>query len=297
MIPDLNDRFGIAGVADVVAGNGGLPAVVVSSPLGHGAISLHGGQVTSWVPASTGTDTLFVSRQASWEPDRAIRGGIPVCFPWFGVHPTIPGAPSHGFVRLREWRLESIARHGEVVAVTVDHSSDAASRELWPHDYHLRLRVAFGASLQIDVTVTNVGKETFSFEEALHTYFSVDDIHSTSLSGLDSARYLDTVGGIREMQQQGDVRFEAETDRIYFATGDATIHDASRPRRITVSKTNSRDTVVWNPWIARAKALADFGDDEWMQMLCVETANVRDAAIVLDAGHSHTMTLSVGVSD
>lgn len=293
----MNDKFGIEGIAHVVAGKGDLPAVVVSSPVAQGAIFLHGGQVTSWIPARTGADALFVSRQAVWRPDRAIRGGIPVCFPWFGAHPTNPRAPSHGFARLREWRLDSIVQHDDEVAVTVDHSSDATSRELWPHDFHLRLRVAFGTSLQIDLTVTNPGRETFSFEEALHTYFAVDDIRSTSVSGLDGARYLDTVGGIREMQQQGDIRFEAETDRIYFATGGATITDSSRPRRITVNKKNSGNTVVWNPWIARATALADFGDDEWMQMLCVETCNVRDEAIVLDAGQSHTMTVSVAVSD
>lgn len=297
MIAVLNDTFGIDGIAQVVAGNGGLPAVVVTSPAAHGALFLHGGQVTSWVPAGTDADALFVSRQAVWQRDRAIRGGIPVCFPWFGAHPTNPGAPSHGFARLREWRLASIERHGDGVVVTVDQSSDAASRELWPHDFNLRLRVAFGTALQIDLTVTNCGNGTFSFEEALHSYFAVADIRSTSLSGLDGARYLDTVGGVREARQQGDVRFEAETDRIYVATDEAIIHDASRPRRITVSKQNSANTVVWNPWVARARALADFGDDEWTGMLCVETCNVRDAAIVLDAGQSHTMTVAVAVND
>jgi glucose-6-phosphate 1-epimerase len=297
MIAELNDEFGIEGIAHVVAGNGGLPAVVVSSPVAQGTVFLHGGQVTSWIPAHTGTDALFVSSEAVWRPDRAIRGGIPVCFPWFGAHPANPSAPAHGFARLREWRLDSIAQRGDVVAVTVDLSSDAASRELWPHDFHLRLCVAFGASLQIDVTVTNRGPETFSFEEALHAYFAVDDIRSTSLSGLDGARYLDTVGGIREMRQQGDIRFETETDRIYVATGAATIADSSGPRLVTVTKQNSGNTVVWNPWIARAKAFADFGDDEWTRMLCVEAGNVRDASIVLEAGHSHTMTVAVAVSN
>src|SRR3954453_21654950 len=150
MISDLNDTFGIEGIAQVVAGNGDLPAVVVSSPVAKRAIFLHGGQVTSWIPASAGTDALFVSRQAVWRPDAAIRGGIPVCFPWFGAHPANPKAPSHGFARLREWRLDSIAHLGDVFAVPVDQSSDPGSRELWPHDFHLRLRVAFGASLQID---------------------------------------------------------------------------------------------------------------------------------------------------
>jgi glucose-6-phosphate 1-epimerase len=296
-LDSYNDQFGVDGVAQVVAGNGDLPAVVVRSPVAQGTIYLHGGQVSSWIPASAGTDVLFVSRQAIWRPDRAIRGGIPVCFPWFGAHPANPKAPSHGFARLREWRLDSIAQRGDAVAVTVDHSSDATSRELWPHDFHLRLCVAFGASLQVDLTVTNRGRETFSFEEALHSYFAVDDIHSTSLSGLDGARYLDTVGGIREMQQQGDIRFETETDRIYLATGGATITDSARGRRIVVNKKNSGNTVVWNPWIAKAKTFADLGDDEWTQMLCVETCNVRDGAIVLDAGQSHTMTVSVAVSD
>lgn len=297
MIADLNEKFAIEGVAHIVAGNGGLPAVVVTSPAAHGALSLHGGQVTSWTPAGAGADVLFVSRQAVWQRDRAIRGGIPVCFPWFGAHPTNPGAASHGFARLREWRLTSIERDGDGVVVTVDLSSDAASRELWPHDFHLRLRVAFGAALQVDMTVTNCGSGTFSFEEALHTYFAVADIRSTSLSGLDGARYLDTVGGIREARQQGDVRFEAETDRIYFATGEAIIYDAAHPRRLSVRKKHSANTVVWNPWIARAKAFADFGDDEWTGMLCVETCNVREAAVILEAGRSHTMTVAVTLND
>ncbi len=297
MVAELNDEFGIEGLARVVASNGGLAAVVVTSPAAHGALFLHGGQVTSWVPTGAGTDVLFVSRQAVWQRDRAIRGGIPVCFPWFGAHPTNPAAPSHGFARLREWRLASIEPRGDGVVVAVDYSSDAASRELWPHEFHLRLEVAFGATLQVALTVTNSGRETFSFEEALHTYFAVADVRSASLSGLAGARYLDTVGGIREARQQGDVRFEAETDRIYFTTDGAVIHDRSRPRRITVHKKNSANTVVWNPWIARAIALADFGDDEWTRMLCVETCNVRDAAIPLDPGHSHTMTTAVALSD
>lgn len=246
------------------------------------------------MPADTRTDALFVSQDAVWHRDRAIRGGIPVCFPWFGAHPTNPKAPSHGFARLREWQLESITSHDDVVTVTVGLSSDESTRALWPHDFHVSLRAEFGRCLQLDLTVTNRGRESFSFEEALHSYFSVTDIHTTSLSGLHGVRYLDTVDGIRERQQEGDVHFETETDRIYLSTADAaTIHDPSGGRRITVSKHNSRNTVVWNPWVARAKAFTDFGNNEWTRMLCVETCNVRDAAIVLDAGASHTMTASV----
>ena len=155
--------------------------------------------------------------------------------------------------------------------------------------------VDFGAKLTMSLTVTNTDSTAFEFEEALHTYLSVGDSQRISIEGLDGARYFDKVAQ-QEEQQSGAVAISDETDRVYYSEGTVQVKDPAMARTITVAKEGSANTVVWNPWTEKSKAMDDFADDEWQSMVCVETANVLDNAVRLDAGESHTMTqiLSVG---
>ena len=294
---ELNRRLGIPGVAEVASGNGGLTKVAVASPAASGEMYLLGAQVTSWRPGGR-DEVLFLSRQSRWEPGRAIRGGIPICFPWFGNHAIDPKAPAHGFARTATWRLDTIRQSDAGVEVTTSLESDAQTRLRWPFDFRVLHRAIFGASLHLELIVVNTGTSAFTFEEALHTYYAVGDATAVRVSGLDRVRYLDKVDGGRARVQEGDITIAAETDRVYLDTDAAVdIADPTLRRRIRVEKTASGATVIWNPWTEKARVLADLADDEWRRLICVETANVLPQGITLQAGEQHVMTMTARVGE
>lgn len=278
-------------------GEGGLPRLTVVNPLARAEIYLHGAHVTAWQPA--GSDpVLFMSRESQWSATKPIRGGVPICFPWFGPHASEASAPSHGFARLRDWTLVE-ARDGEQgeTLLTFELTPEASPPVAWPHPFASTYRVSVGQSLILSLEVHNPGSEPFSFEEALHTYFAVRDIRAVEIRGLENADYLDKVGGTAQRNQGPDpIRFTGETDRIYLNTAAmCTIHDPGLDRWIEVRKSGSGATVVWNPWVAKARAMADFGDDEWPEMVCVETGNVSVHAVTLAPGERHAMTARIDV--
>ena len=295
-IEELNQRFAIAGAAQITAGNGGLPRVSVSTPAATAEIYLHGAQLTSWHPSGS-EEVIFLSKQSQFEPGRAIRGGIPVCFPWFRNKVDNPKAPSHGFVRTKAWQLDSIALNGDGVTISLSTASDEGTRAWWPHDFRLVHRVSVGAVLVQELVVSNTGSAPLSFEEALHTYYRVGGAEAVRVSGLDGVTYLDNTDGNREKRQEGDVVFTGPTDRAYVnTTHPVGILDPVLRRRIRLDKENSRTTVVWNPWIEGAQALPDLGDDEWRAMACVEASNIRAFAVELAPGEQHTMRTTIRVA-
>ncbi len=285
-IEELNQRFAIAGVAQITAGKGGLPRVSVSTPAATAEIYLHGAQLTSWRPAG-GEEVIFLSAQSQFEPGRAIRGGIPICFPWFRNKADDPKAPSHGFVRTKAWQLDSVALNGDAVAISFSTWSDEGTRAWWPHDFRLVHRLNIGAELAQELVMSNTGSAPLRFEEALHTYYRVGGAEAVRVSGLDGVAYLDNTDGNREKRQEGDIVFIAPTDRAYVdTTHSVEILDPILRRRIRLDKENSRTTVVWNPWIEGAHALADLADDEWRTMACVEASNIRAFAVELAPGEN-----------
>ena len=290
-------QFEIAGVAEVVEGNGGLPRVQIATPEVIGEIYLHGAHVTSWKPSGA-EEVLFVSSQSRWDHGHAIRGGVPICFPWFGGKSDDPAAPAHGFVRTKEWRLESISQVGRAVTVSMFTESDESTKTWWPADFRLVYRATFGPELGLELQMTNTGRTSLRFEEALHAYHSVGNIQEARLRGLDGVQYFDKTDSNRKKMQQGEIAITSETDRIYLDTTDAIeLEDPVIHRATRVVKENSRTTVVWNPWIQKAQALSDLGDDEWTQMICIESSNVSGFAVDLAPGQQHTMKARVRVSN
>jgi glucose-6-phosphate 1-epimerase len=286
-------RFALPGAAQIVAGRGGLPMVQVQSPAASGAVYLHGGHVAAWKPAGF-EEVLWLSAKSHWDAGKPIRGGVPVCFPWFGPRPE---ASAHGTARLQSWDLESIRQEVAGVTVCLRLQDDDSSRGFWPHAFLLRQRVTFGAELRMALELTNTGTATLTAEEALHTYFAVGDVRQVRILGLSGVDYLDKTDNARQKRQQGDITITAETDRVYLNTVSAgTVEDPGKGRRIVISKENSRDTVVWNPWIAKAKAMPDFGDEEWPGMLCVETCNVAAHGVTLAQGQTHVMQARIAVA-
>ena len=293
----LNRQFGISGLAQVIPGNGGLPKLEVTTQSASAEIYLHGAQVTSWRPAGA-EEVIFLSRHSHWEDGRAIRGGIPVCFPWFRAKADDPKAPAHGFVRTREWQLYSVILEADgTVTAIFSTESDASSRRWWPQEFRLALRVTIGSTLSLQLTATNTGSAPFSFEEALHTYFRVGAVASVRVRGLNGVSYLDNVDQNREKTQSGDLVLAGTTDNAYLNVQSAAqLVDPVLRRTVSTEKENSRTTVVWNPWQQGAALLSDLGEDEWKQMTCVEASNVLSSTIRLGPGEEHSMraTLSIG---
>lgn len=286
----------IAGVAEVVEGEGGMPKVHITTPEVVGDMYLHGAHITSWKPSGAG-EMLFLSSRSRWEHGHAIRGGVPICFPWFGGKSDDPTAPAHGFVRTKAWRLDSISQVGRAVSVTMFTESDAGTKTWWPADFRVVYRATFARELSLELLVSNTGRTTFRFEEALHAYHRVGNVQEMRLRGLDRVQYFDKTDSNRRKTQSGEIVISSETDRVYLDTTDPLeLDDPVMHRATNVRKENSRTTVVWNPWVHKARALSDLGDDEWTQMICIESSNVSDFAVDLAPGQQHAMKALVRVA-
>lgn len=268
----------------------------ITSSLGEGEIYLHGAQVTSWKPAGCG-EVLFLSTQSRWEDGQAIRGGIPICFPWFRGKANDAQAPAHGLVRTKAWQLESIVENPGGVAVSLFTESDERTQRWWPGEFRLVHRATFSSELTLELVCTNTGTTPLRFEEALHTYNRVADVHDVRLQGLDAVRFLDNTDSNREKTQSGDVAIVSQTDNAYLNTrNEVDLLDPVMRRRIRLQKTNSLITVVWNPWREAAKGMRDLGDNEWTQFLCAEASNILDGAVDLHPGQEHKMTAILSVA-
>jgi len=280
----------------IEAGLGELNRVIIKAPLADAEIYLHGAHVAHFQPRGQ-RPVLFMSGKSAFEKGNPIRGGVPICFPWFGKQ--ADERPIHGFARLTEWNLTGAEQTSDgAVAVNFRLLSDAGTRKQWGHDFDVNYRVTIGAALEMELRVHNPSKQLLRFEEALHTYLAVSDVRQVGIAGLAGTTYSDRVGTPHtEVEGVAPFRITAETDRIYLKTqATCIVDDPGWKRRLIVEKTGSDTTVVWNPWIAKAKAMPDFGDEEWPAMLCIETCNVREHAIALAPGQTHTMTATVRVA-
>jgi glucose-6-phosphate 1-epimerase len=289
----LDERFGIADAVRFESGPGGLVRAAITTPSAVGHVYLHGAHVTHYQPSGQ-RPLIFTSPQSLYMPSKAIRGGVPVIFPWFGPRAGDPAAPEHGFARVTEWSVESVTRDRDgSVAVVLGLETSDATRATWPHDFRIELRMVCGPRLEMELRVENRSREPFTFEEALHTYLLVGDVRRVMLSGLAGTTYIDKIDGMkRKVLGDDPLRLVGATDRVFLGTGAAcAVDDPVLGRRLVVEKRASATTVVWNPW----KAMADLGVDAWPSMLCVETADVADDAVRLDPGGFHGMTAVIRI--
>ncbi len=272
----------------------GVIFIHVASSLAKAQLCLQGGHVCAFQPQGE-EPVLWMSDSALFQQDKAIRGGVPVCWPWFGPHPN--GLPQHGFVRNQAWLLESVEQQPDgVITVVMGINENEASRALWPHAFHLQLAVTIGSSLEMALTCRNVGDQVIEVGGALHSYFAVADIGHTRIEGLAGVSFDDKVSGEKGIIQCGDVLIDQEVDRVYLNTeSEIFIHDEGQNRVIAVSKQGSRGTVVWNPWVEKAASMGDFDDEGYSQMVCVEAVNCGDDVFSLNPGENHTLTQKISV--
>ncbi len=264
-----------------------MKPIILQTSEAEAHIYTHGAHVAHFQPCGQ-KPVLWMSAKSWFEPGKPIRGGVPVCFPWFGPgrDPSAPQTPGHGTARLQEWKVERTTSNGLVLGLTLA-------------SWQMQFTVEIGAALAMTLDVRNAGSAAATFEEALHTYLAVGDIRQVSVEGLENTDYLDnTVGLARKRQGAEPIRFAGETDRVYLDTrATCVVNDPVWKRKLIVEKSGSDATVVWNPWIAKAKAMPDFGDDEWPGMLCIETANCKQHAVTLASGAMHTMRAVVRVQN
>ena len=269
-----------------------LPALRLANALGEAVVCLHGAHVVHFQPAGQ-RPVLWMSASSWFADGKPIRGGVPVCAPWFGPHATDAKLPAHGLVRTRAWTQTAVGECPDGRTwLTLTLAADSEMLALWPHAFSAALTITVGTSLTIELAIRNTGTAPFLLGEALHTYFAVSDVRQIRLSGLAGAVYLDKMdGGARKVQSAEPITITAQTDRVYFATEEAVvIEDPGFERRIFVRKSGSGVTVVWNPWIEKAAALADFGDEEWPGMVCVEAANAADSTVVVPPNFTHHLS-------
>ncbi|HEX6888701.1 MAG TPA: D-hexose-6-phosphate mutarotase [Candidatus Nanopelagicales bacterium] len=276
-------------------GRGGLPVLRVATPAVTAELALQGAHLTAWTPAGQ-ERVLWTSQHSAFAPRQPIRGGIPVCFPWFGPGPTAE-AGLHGFARTTPWRVTAASETLDGVQLTLTLTdAEVADRAAWPHPFTASLQLSIGQSLGVALAVTNTGPAPVTYAQALHTYLAVGDVRQVQVHGLADLPYLDRLGPGAQPPASEPLRIGGETDRIYPQPGTIQVADPVLGRMITVTSTGSADAVVWNPWVAKAAAMADFGDAEWPELLCVETANVLDHAITLEPGATATMAARYDVT-
>lgn len=294
-MPHLREKFGTDGI-DFLSGPGGLPVAALRNDFGEVAIALNGAHVLNYQTAD-GTSVLWRSQQSHYQAGKPIRGGVPLCWPWFGPHPIDPSKPSHGFARTSQWDLLNVDRSvpGGGSAVEFGLSDSSGSRRLWPYGFTLRYRVSLiPGALRLELTTINSGSEAFTISAALHSYFGVPSIDSVKILGFDGCCYLDQLAGLSEQRQSGPVSFTGEVDRIYTNAPRRTeIVASSSGPRIEVESEGSRSSVIWNPWIAKARRMPDFGDEEYREMVCLETANAGPDSISLETGETHTLAATI----
>jgi D-hexose-6-phosphate mutarotase len=296
-LDDLTARYALPGQLHFHANDDGVLLADIRNRQATAQIALQGAQVLAYQPDGA-APVLWMSPDARCRPGKAVRGGIPVCWPWFGPHPADPGKPAHGYARTAPWEVRDTSATADATQLLLGLplrpeyqvlSPDAAALEV-------TLAVSVGAQLRLSLSTRNTGSASVPFSQALHSYFNISSIDAVRITGLEGCEYIDKVeGGVRKMQQ-GAVIIGSEADRIYLQTdADSVIHDPGLRRRIRVRHEGSRSTVVWNPWTEKAAKLGDLGPDGHRHMLCVETANAADDECRLAPGEEHTLTAVIGI--
>jgi D-hexose-6-phosphate mutarotase len=256
-------------------------------------IALQGAHLMTFKPKG-GADVIWMSPAAKLAPGKSIRGGVPVCWPWFGAHASEAGFPAHGFARTVGWDVvECTQQPGGETRIVFELPADKMPKAQWPHACRVQLRIVVGPKLVMDLVTDNTGDAAFTLGEALHTYFPISDVDNVVVTGLAGCAYRDKVTGMDLKQQTGDIGIPSEVDRVYLDT-EATcdIVDRGANRRIRIAKSGSRSTVVWNPWIEKAAKMGDFGSDTgYRTMVCVESANAVTNVLEVVPGTSHTLSV------
>ena len=270
----------------------------IANDMATAKIAMQGGHVMTWQPREEAEPVLWLSEHARYMHGRSIRGGVPICWPWFGAHPTDSTLCPHGFARVMPWDLmESTTLENGATRLVMQILHTPVAQKQLSYPYTLTLTVDVGNTLKMALSTTNRGNQPFMIGEAFHTYFNVSDVAQISLQGLEGSEYSDKVLNYDRDTQHDAVRFDGEFDRVYVNTQeDCVIDDPGYQRRIRIRKSGSNSTVVWTPWEEKAHQLGDMGnDDSWRHMICIESANALENMVMVRPGKTHTLSIEYAI--
>lgn len=276
----------------------GLHYLEIDNPTATARIALQGAHIVHWQPKTEMQPVLWLSEHARYVAGRSIRGGVPICWPWFGAHPTDSTLCAHGFARVIPWQLleASVTDSGATRLVLQMQVTPETERQL-SYPFRLTVSMTIGQRLRLDLATTNLADQPFVVGEAFHTYFHVSDIEAISVGGLEDCVYSDKVLRYARKVELADLRFAGEFDRVYLDhSGDCVLSDPGFRRRIRIAKSGSNTTVIWTPWADKAHATGDMGQgDEWRKMICIESANALENMVVINPQRTHVLTAEYSV--
>lgn len=296
-IEQLNTDYGIANKVKFIEGEGGFPVIEITNEYAQAAISLYAGQVLSFQPIDQPENLMFLSSKAYRQAGKAIKGGTPICWPWFGPDPEGKGRSSHGLVRDRLWEMrEVISTQDGFTSIVMGLVDTPETRAIWDYSFDLAIVVTVGNSLTIELITCNTGEAAFYLTQALHTYFKIGDIAQVQISGLEDTAYLDKVDAGKNKPQTGAVTFDGECDRIYLdVPSQLTIDDPVFNRKIKITAANSNTAIVWNPGAVVSAKMADLEDLDYQNFVCVETANAANEVIEVPSGGEYNLTANYAI--
>lgn len=288
------EPFTLPGRVRFYAGEGELPECEMTGPGGRVRVGLQGAQVLSYQPEFQ-QDVFWISSQSRYQPGKAIRGGVPVCWPWFGDHPDNPELPAHGFARTTLWEVRSSFADSEATRIQLGLTDSATTRQVWPGQFQLLLDIELRDRLVMTLTTTNTGSQAFNITEALHSYYAVSAANQLQIKGLKAHRYRDKLEGFAVKTQDEELVTNPPLDRVYDTDDATTLIDQAFKRAIVINKAASASTIVWNPGPEIASAMSDVGPGEDRGFICIEAGNALDRAIRVGPQESHSLKMEVKV--
>ncbi len=296
MFEELEDKFSIEGELGFAELEENMMFITVSNKFADADICMYGAQVTSFQPHKT-MGILWMSPESNFVEGVPVRGGIPVCFPWFGPHKTDPSKPQHGFGRLMYWNLiETASLPSDETFVKLQLCSNTETKKFWEHDFCAELSVIVGKTLKVTLKVTNTSSIPFEYTCALHSYYNISSVEEISIEGLQGTKYFDQLEPGEFVQEPENLEIHNAETRHYLNTeSDCIINDPVFNRRIRVAKSGSKVTTVWNPWEEACMKTTDLADDAYHSFVCIEAVNAFDDLIKLLPGESHETSAFIGI--
>lgn len=297
-IEELEDKFSIEGEVGFAELEEDMAFITISNKFADADICLYGAQVTSFRPQKT-MEILWMSPESNFSEGIPIRGGIPVCFPWFGPHKTDATKPQHGFARLMYWNVtETVSLASGETKVVLQLCSDADTKKYWNHDFCADLTVIIGKTLTVNLKITNTSEIPFDYTTALHTYYNVSSVEEITIEGLQYTKYYNQLDGEKYFQDTSLLEIKKAETRHYLETeSKCIINDPVFRRRLKVAKAGSKVTTIWNPGEETCTKISDIPDDGYQSFVCIEAVNSFDDVITLSPGELHVTSAFIGLDE
>lgn len=272
----------------------GLQYLEIDNKVSTGKIALQGGHIMAWQPKFLDQPVLWLSSKARYTEGRSIRGGVPICWPWFGNHPTDSSLCPHGFARVIPWKVMEIDETAAgYTRITLAMQETEETKRQLSYPFELQMTITMGRRLKIDLSTTNKADHPFVIGEAFHTYLNISDLENIKITGMEDTVCADKLLGYQRNVEHNALTFDGtEFDRVFLNhNADCSVYDEGYNRIIHIAKSGSDTTVVWNPGAEKAASMSDMADnEEWRKMICVETTNALDNMVVINPQKTHTLS-------